>query len=164
MVDKLFKDIGWKLYNFNELHEEGPNEIYNLFCKNKIDGAIYLVGHPNSIFIKTLNECNTKLISFSQKEIEEYIDSFRHISVSVIKKGTYPNQKQDIHTFSSQLLLATSANLDEKIVYNFVKIVSEHYPELQKKNPALKNVSLFGSEINVIPIHNGVIRFLNNSH
>ena len=163
LVDKLFTDIGWKNQDFKEVHEEQADQIHDLFCNNKIDAAIYLIGHPNGIFTRTLKECDAKLISFSRKEIETYIDSFRHIYLGTIKKGTYPNQKQDINTFSSQLLLATSANLDEKTVYNFVQIISDHYAELQNSNPALKNTILFGPQTNVIPLHKGAIRYYNNN-
>lgn len=164
MVDKLFAVNGWKNQNFQEVHEESSDKIYDLFCNNKIDAAIYLIGHPNNIFAKTLKECDVKLISFSRQEIEKYIDIFRHISPAVIKKGTYPNQKQDINTFASQLLLAASADLDEETVYNFVKIISEHHKELQEKNPTLKGTLLFGSDIDIIPLHKGAVRYYQNSH
>lgn len=163
LVEKLFADIGWKNSNFKEIYENTPDKIYDLFCENKIDGAIYLVGHPNKIFSQTLKDCDTKLISFSRQEIEKYIDSFRYIYPSTIKNGTYPNQKNDINTFGSQLLLATSVNLDEKIIYDFVQIISEHYLELQNQNPVLKNTKLFGSEITAIPLHKGSSRFYNNA-
>lgn len=160
LVDKLFKDNGWSFSNFKEIYEDEPDKIYDLFCNNKIDGAIYLVGHPNKIFAKTLKECNVKLIGFSRKEMEQYVDSFRYMSPAIIKKGTYPNQNLDINSFSSQLLLATSTKIDEKIIYNFVEIVSENFQELQSQNLALKNSLLFGQEINVIPLHKGAEKFL----
>ncbi len=53
---------------------------------------------------------------------------------------------------------------NEETVYNFVQVISEHYPEIQKKNPNLKGVPFFGPEINVIPLHSGVIRYYKNSH
>lgn len=163
LVDKLFIQAGWKNEDFKEIHEESADKIYDLFCNNKIDAAIYLIGHPNKIFDKTLSDCKVKMISFSKKEIESYVDSFRHIYPAIINKGTYPSQKQDIHTFASQLLLTASDDLDEEIVYNFVKIVSEHYKEIQAKNPALRNTNLFSREVNAIPLHKGSARFYNNS-
>ena len=159
-----FNETGWKESDFGEIHEESSDQIYNLFCNKKIDAAIYLVGHQNSIFNKTLKECGTKMISFSRREIESYVDIFRHVYPATIKRGTYQNQKGDINTIASQLLLATSEKLDEEMVYNFVQIISEHYPEIQKKNPNLYGASLFGPEINVIPLHKGVARFHKNSN
>ena len=164
MVDKLFAETGWRASDFGEIHEESSDQIYNLLCNKKIDAAIYLVGHPNSIFNKTLKECGTKMISFSRREIESYVDIFRHVYPATIKRGTYKNQKGDINTIASQLLLATSDKLDEEMIYNFVQIISEHYPEIQKKNPNLYGASLFSPEINVIPLQKGVIRFHKNSN
>jgi TRAP transporter TAXI family solute receptor len=163
MVDKLFAATGWKDQDFKELHEEQADKIYDLFCSNQIDAAIYLVGHPNSIFTKTLKECDTKLISFSRKEIENYIDLFRYIVPSVIKKRTYVNQNYDVQTIASQLLLATSSDVDEKIIYDFVKTISENYKELQNRNPALRGASLFSSESAIIPLHRGSARYYENS-
>jgi len=162
LVDKLFSEAGWKNGDFAEIHEEANDQIHDLFCGKKIDGAIYLIGHPNNIFKKTLSECGVKMISFSRKEIENYVDSFRHIYPAIIKRGTYNNQKQDIYTFASQLLLTTDSSLDEEIVYNFVKIIVDHYQEIQQKTPSLKGTQLFSREVNAIPLHKGAVRFYNN--
>jgi TRAP transporter TAXI family solute receptor len=159
LVDKLFKEIGWTNQDFKEIHEDQADKIYDLFCQNKIDAAIYLVGHPNEIFAKTLKECNIKLISFSRKEIEDYIDFFPHIFTGVITKNTYKNQNNDIHTFVSQLLLASSSKVDEKIIYDFVQVIFEHQEELKSKISILKETSLLGSQTNVIPFHNGAVRY-----
>ena len=163
-VDKLFSINDWKNSDFRELSEESADKIYNLFCNNKVDAAIYLIGHPNNIFINTLKDCDAKLIGFSRKEIEKYVDVFRYISPAMIKKGTYPNQKQDINTFASQLLLAASSNLDEKLVYDLVKIISENGEKFRTKNPALKGTSFFGSEMAIIPLHNGSLRYQKNQN
>jgi TRAP transporter TAXI family solute receptor len=159
LADKLFKEIGWTNQDFKEIHEDQADKIYDLFCENKIDAAIYLVGHPNEIFAKTLKECDAKLISFSRKEIEDYIDFFPHIFTGMITKNTYKNQNDDIHTFVSQLLLASSSEVDEKIIYDFVQVTFEHQEELKSKIPMLKEASFLGSQTNVIPFHIGAMRY-----
>ncbi len=159
LVDKLFKEIGWGKQNFKEIYEDQPDKIYDLFCENKIDAAIYLVGHPNDIFVKTLKKCNVKLLSFSRREIENYIDFFPHIYVGKISKKTYQDQNYDINTFVSQLLLASSSKVDEKIVYDFVQIIFEHQEELKSKIILLKGTSFLNSQVNVIPFHNGAMRY-----
>lgn len=162
LVDKLFQEAKFKNSDFKELHEESADKIHDLFCGDKIDAAIYLIGHPNNIFSKTLSECNTKIIGLSRKELENYVDTFRHMYPAAIKKGTYPNQKTDINTFAAQLLLVTSDNMNEEEIYNFVQVVSDHYQEIQSKNQTLKNVELFSPEVNAIPMHKGAIRFYKN--
>lgn len=159
LVDKLFKEIGWKKQDFKEIYEDQADTIYDLFCQNKIDAAIYLVGHPNDIFVKTLKKCDVKLISFSRREIENYIDFFPHIYTGKIAKGTYKNQNNDIDTFASQLLLASSSKVDEKIIYDFTQIMFEHQDELKSKIKMLKGVSFLNSGVNVIPFHNGAMRY-----
>jgi hypothetical protein len=159
LVEKLLSKIDWQKQDFKSINEDQPDKIYDLFCKNKIDAAIYLVGHPNDIFIKTLKDCNTKLIGFSKSEIENYIDFFSHIFIASISKKTYLNQNQDINTFASQLLLATSDRLDEKIIYDFVQIIFEHQDELKSIVPILNGASFLGVGVNVIPFHDGAVRY-----
>jgi len=159
LVGKLLQEVGWNKEDFKAIYEDRPDKIYDLFCQNKIDAAIYLVGHPNDIFTKTLKNCDVKLISFSRKEIESYIDFFPHIKLAKISKRTYKDQDLDIKTFASQLLLASSTKIDEKIIYDFVQIIFEHQDELKSKVATLKYVSFFGSQVNVIPFHNGAIRY-----
>lgn len=161
LVDKLFERIGLREENFESVNQEQPDQIYNLFCQDKIDAAIYLVGHPNSVFTKTMNECGVKIIGFSRKEIETYIDFFYHVYPAVIVKGIYKNQDYDIDTFASQLLLASSENLDEQIVYDFVQIIYEHREEIYNKILAMKDAPLLSKNLNLIPIHKGAARYYN---
>jgi TRAP transporter TAXI family solute receptor len=163
LVDKLFSEIGWKNQDFKEIHEESADQIHDLFCKGKIDAAIYLIGHPNSIFLSTLAECDTKMINFSRKEIEKYVDVFRYLYPALIDGNTYPRQ-EGVRTFASQLLLATSTRLEEEVVYDLVKAIDENHSELVNKNPALSDSLLFSPEINVIPLHKGTMRYYYSSN
>lgn len=164
MVNKLLKANNWTIGNFKEVFENSADNIKGLFCNNKIDAAIYLVGHPNKIFAETLKECGVKVIGFSRREIEDYVDLFRYASLSKIEKRTYKNQKLDISTLSSQLLLATSSTVEEEVIYSFVQIISENYEEIKTVNPILQNSNLFSSQINVIPLHKGTHRYFRSLH
>lgn len=164
MVNKLLDANKWTKNSFKEVRDDPADSIKNLFCNNEIDAAIYLVGHPNKIFTETLERCDTKIIGFSRKEVEDYVDLFRYASLSKVNKRTYENQKQDISTLSSQLLLATSSVVDEEIIYSFVQIIAENYPEIQISNPILRSSDLFSSQISVIPLHKGTRRYFNSLH
>ena len=135
LVDKLFTKNGWKKSDFKEILEEQPRELPNLFCQNKIDAALYLVGHPNGVFTESIEKCGAKLISLNRKEVEDYVELFRYLFPATIEKHTYKGQNQDIKTIGSQLLLVTTDHLDDAVIYDFVQTVFEHYAALQHSPP-----------------------------
>lgn len=160
MVEKLLNYLGWDRSNFEYVDESESREIGKLFCEKKIDAAIYLVGHPNHIFQEALRKCDINLISFSRRELEEYVDIFRYVKLSKIRKETYKEINEDIETLSSQLMLVTSDRVNEKFIYNFVKIITSHFEEIKKKNKSLEGIDLFDPDVRVIPLHKGSERFL----
>lgn len=159
LFSEILNKLGWKLSDFKEVYEESGSNINKVLCvDDKADAAVYIVGHPNESFAKMINECDAKLISLSNKEIEDFIElSPKEFEKSFIPKNTYEKSQEKISTFASKTILTASANLDEEFVHNFVKILSEHKDELIKKQPALGLIDFsLENDHNLAPLHEGI--------
>ncbi len=155
MLDKL----GWKLDDFKEIYEESGSNINKVLCTpNMADAAVYIVGHPNKSFTAMIDDCDAKLVSLSDEEIETFIKlSPKEFSKSFISENTYNKAPKRVRTFASKTILTASTDLDKKFVQSFVKIISEHKDELIKKQPVLSIIN-FSYEDNrdLAPLHEGL--------
>ncbi len=164
LFSEIINKLGWKLTDFKEVYEESGSNINKVLCvPNKADAAVYIVGHPNQSFAKMINECNAKMISLSDKEINEFIKlSPKEFYKSFIPSNTYEKSKEQVSTFASKTILTASANLDKEFVRNFVKIISEHKDELIKKQPALGVIDFsLEDDRDLAPLHEGIKNYGN---
>lgn len=145
LFEQMVKKIGWTLDDFKEIYGETGSDIKKVLCtSNKADAAVYLVGHPNKSFDYILNNCDTKLVNLSDKEITKFIslapnDFFKESIPSYIYK-TNPNS---VKTFASRTILSTSKDLDPNIANNFVKIIKENQKELIQIQSSLTTIDFF---------------------
>lgn len=165
LYDDIMQRYGLDNSFFKEVYEENIAELKNLFCNDKIDAAIFYVGHPNKAYIDTVEQCDVKFVSFSKDEINKYLDMSEYYTLLInkakIPQNTYKNQTEEINTFGSQLILSASVSLDEEIIYDFTKVFFTHFDEIVKLSPALKGASpvqIFNIG-GIAPLHQGVIKY-----
>jgi len=159
LFSEMLNRLGWKLSDFKEVYEESGSNINKVLCvPGKADAAIYIVGHPNESFAKMINECDAKLVSLSDKEIEDFIKlSPKEFKKSFIPKNTYEKSQERVVTFASKTILTASTNLDKEFVSNFVSIISEHKDELIKKQPSLSVIDFsLEDDHDLAPLHEGI--------
>jgi len=163
LFEQMIKKMGWKLDDFKEIYGETGSDINKVLCtQNKADAAIYIVGHPNKSFDYILNNCDTKLVSLSDKEIAEFVslapDDFFQKS---IPNDTYKANPNEVKTFASRTILSTSEDLDPEIVNHFVKVIKENQKELMQIQPSLTTVDFFqNNNLKLAPKHQGVSKYL----
>lgn len=159
LFSKMIKKLGWKIDDFAKTYEESGSNIKKVLCaKNKADAAVYIVGHPNKSFEFMINNCDADLISLSDSEIKDFISlSPKYFSQSFIPKNTYKKIHHNVNTFSSKTILTASAKLDNKIVHNFVHIISKHQDEIIKIQPELSVINfLTKDDPDLAPLHEGL--------
>lgn len=159
LFEQMIKKLGWTLKDFKEIYGETGSDINKVLCaNNKADAAIYIVGHPNKSFGDMLKNCDAKLVNLSTKEIKTFISlAPEDFFATSIPGNIYKENPAFIQTFASKTVLSASENIDPKIIYNFVKIISENKDELIKKQPSLVTIDFFEkSDLKVAPKHYGI--------
>ena len=79
---------------------------------------------------------------------------------SVIPKGTYDGQNEDVTTAAVINFLVTRSDLSDDVVYQITKATFDHLPELQASHSAAKSISL--SKVNdgmPVPMHPGAMKY-----
>ena len=172
LFSQMMDKIKWNFSDFAQIYEESGSDIDNLLCESNnnkeiADVAVYVVGHPNKSFEYVLDNCDTQLISLSESEIKDFIGlSPIYFRKEFIPANTYKSQNKAILTFATKASLTASKKLDSDIVYNFIKVLSEHKDELIAMQPSLRSIIFApGAAAAVIPAHKGMEKYLSlNKH
>ena len=146
---------------FSKVYEKNISELENLFCTDKIDAAIFYVGHPNQAYQNVIENCPVKFVSFSEREIKKYLRFPEYYSAITMPANVYDNQNEEIKTFGSQLVLSISYDVPDEVVYDFTKVFFTHFDEVIKLSPILSqqspmNIFNIGG---VAPIHKGATKY-----
>ncbi|GKH51667.1 MAG: TAXI family TRAP transporter solute-binding subunit [Oscillospiraceae bacterium] len=101
------------------------------------------------------------LISFTDEQLDEILKLSDSYFRYTIPAGTYANQNEDIHTFAIANYIFCRADLEEDVVYQFVKCMYDNLSSVEeihsiiKGNVALENVT-YGM---TAPMHPGAEKY-----
>lgn len=156
-LDRIMLLQNWNIDNFSEVYEESSGKISDLFCADKIDAAVYLVGHPNKAFMKMIEDCNGALVGFSKDEQARFETIGSDFASTVIFPGTYINQDKAIGTIGIPTILSTIDSTDPDVVYSFVKTIYSNREELVENNQIFRNLDIkINDTQNIAPLHESV--------
>ncbi len=108
----------------------------------------------------TIGADNIAVLEFTDDQLKKIDSNFPVWSRYVIKTGTYPGQKTDIHTIAQPNFLAVRPDVDEETVYKLVKTIYENLPYLHKMHKATMAIKLErGVQGLPVPLHPGAVKF-----
>ena len=102
-----------------------------------------------------------RLLSLSDSETAKILDKFPIYSRQLIEAGTYPGQTQPVITLARKNALLAGRDVNEEVVYQFVKAILEHPTDFQKVCPL--GIAYTGKNVlpgtSLLPLHPGAERF-----
>ena len=132
-----------------------------LMTENQLDGFWFMAGIPNEA-IAALTENNIgRLISIDDSVIVALQSQYPWYANYVIPEGTYANQEEDIKTTAVKLVMVTSSEVPDEIIYDLTKTFWEHIEDLKLTNPVLNSITMEGTitDLSDLPLHNGAKKY-----
>lgn len=147
------KDIDAQYVNFTE--------AIDLVRNKQVDGAWIMAGAPTSAVTEMLKTTDTKLIGIPESLIEKMKKDYPWYSNYKIRAGVYEELKEDINTSAIKMVMFTSEDMDEELIYELTKIFWKNFDELKQTHNFLKEVTVEGAitDIADLPLHEGAIRY-----
>lgn len=164
VVDIIMKALGLTAASFSATTELHTVEMGKAFCEGKVDVIVESLGNWSPFYKKMIEECNGKIIAFPPKFIDQMLADYPLMSRLAIPGGLYAGYAEPMPSFGYRALLVTSTKVSDEAVRRFVASVMRGLPELKQSDPELKNLDpdkMFSEGI-AIPLHPGVIHYLNN--
>lgn len=139
----------------------GFTEAIDLMRNRQIDGAWIMAGTPTSAVSEMLKTTNTKLLEIPQELVDGLKPEYPWYTNYTIKAGTYEELEKDINTSAIKMVMFTSADMEDDLVYELTKVFWENLDELKISNSFLEEVSPESAVTDIadLPIHEGALRY-----
>lgn len=139
-MEVLMDAKGWTTDDFKLASELKAAEQSKALCDNKIDAMVYTVGHPSGSIKEATTSCDSVLVTVAGPDVEKLVADNDFYRTATIPAGMYRGTDADTQTFGVGATFVTSANVDDKLVYNVVKAVFENFDTFKKLHPAFANL------------------------
>ena len=153
--------IGWKLSDFSLASELKADEHGPALCDGKIDGFVYIVGHPSANIQDPTTTCGARLVPVTGAAVDKLVAEKPYYAKATIPAAMYPNNADAIQTYGMLATVVTSAKVPADVVYQMVKSVFDNFDEFKKLHPALANLKPENmiKDGNTAPLHDGALRY-----
>jgi TRAP transporter TAXI family solute receptor len=160
-TEVLMKAYGTMKGDFKVATELTSTEQSKALCDGKIDAYGYTVGVPNAGVSVATDGCGARIINLNSNIEKGLVDANAYYAFATIPKGTYKTTDADITTFGVMATFVTSADVDEKVVYEVVRAVFENLDDFRKLHPAFKNLDPKMMTKNALsaPLHPGALKY-----
>jgi len=160
-MEVVLEALGWTMSDFALASELKSAEQSQALCDNQIDAMVFTVGHPSGSIQEATTSCDSVLVSVEGEAIDELVEENPYYRKAIIPGGMYRGTDADVITFGVGATLASSADVDEEVVYQLVKAIFENFDDFQKLHPAfesLKAEEMISDGLSA-PLHAGAERY-----
>jgi TRAP transporter TAXI family solute receptor len=140
----------------------GAGESAAAYKDGKIDAYFWSGGLPTSS-ITDLGA--TPNISYALLDTSAYVDALKEkygpfYSVDTIPAGTYPNQDADVATIVVPNVLVVSADMDDQLAYDIVRVMFENKDKLVAVHAEANHLNLDTAMASqALPYHPGAMKY-----
>lgn len=135
-------------------------ETSNHFKDRQLDCAMFTTGIGTSAIQDIATTQAVKLLSISEKEVQDLQKQFPFFARSVIPKGTYNGQDEDVITVTTLATLICRDDLNEDLVYKATKAIFENLDTMRQAHAMGKMISLDTALDGLtIPLHPGAEKY-----
>lgn len=131
------KETNWKEEDFRSVRPMGFENSLIQLCSDEVDALIYIDGHPGSKTDIAMAQCELDLVAMSDVGAANVIEKDRTLMATEIPGGLYPRHPQPTKTFGTYVVLVTTENVPEDVVYGLAKSVFLDFEALRAGHPAL---------------------------
>ncbi len=160
-MEVIMEAKGWTKETFSLAGELKSSEHGQALCDNKIDAFVLTTGHPNASIKESAATCDVKVVPVEGGPIDDLVAKFPYYAYSPIPGGTYTGTDEDVKTFGPKATFVTSADVDEKTVYELTKAVFDNLDRFKRLNPAFATLTPEGMINDGLsaPIHPGAAKY-----
>ncbi|MBD1382934.1 TAXI family TRAP transporter solute-binding subunit [Metabacillus arenae] len=135
------------------------SEAVDALKDNHVDVAMFWAGSPNASIMDLATTEDIKFISLSNEERELVSGTHAYYVDYTLPSGLYEGMDEDVTTLSVNAQIVTSPEVNEDVVYTFVKTIFENVEEFNASHDAVKDFSLETASRNTIPLHPGAEKY-----
>lgn len=139
----------------------GFTEAIDLMRNRQLDGVWIMAGLPTAAVTEITATASGKLIPIEEDVIAKLREKYPWYARYIIPAGTYEGQGEEIVTSAIKMVIFTSADLSEDLIYDLTKTFWENIDTLKETNNALKGMKIEDAVTDLagLPLHEGAIKY-----
>lgn len=161
-MEVLMKAKGTSVGDFKQATELTSSEQVGALCDGKVDAIAYTVGVPNGAIGQAIDGCGAHFVNLNSSVEKVLVSKNPFYAFAKIPAGVfYKSQKSDATTFGVKATFVSSADVDERTVYEVVRAVFENLDSFRKLHPAFKNLNpknMIKDGLSA-PLHKGALKY-----
>jgi TRAP transporter TAXI family solute receptor len=159
--EELLGMMGWKLADSSLASELRSDEHGAALCDDKIDGFVFLVGHPAANIQDVTTVCGAKLVPVTGPAVDSLLKDKPYYVKAAIPANLYPDNPQKTESYGPTAVLVASSKISPGAAYAVVKAVFDNFDEFRKLHPALASLDpakMITDGLSA-PLHEGATRY-----
>jgi len=164
-MEVIMDAFGWSRDAVEDISELQTSNVAEALCDNEIDAFIFTIGHPSPAVKEAVATCRAVLAPVSGRAIDKLVKHSPIYVSTVIPKGTYMGQSQDIPTVGLVATLVTTEKTDPEVVYQVTKAFFENLGRLREASPLFWSLTTrdMVSSGRSAPLHEGASRYFSEA-
>ena len=158
-AEMIFGSIGLKVGTDILPEQVGFAASADLLRDGHISASMIL-GMPNATVIDLMSRPGFKILSFSDKEVDQLIAKEPIFAKHIIPANYYQNQKEAVQTVFIPNYLFVRSEMEEGLVYSIVKAIYDNMGELRKAHKVYNDMELENApKAMPWPLHPGAAKY-----
>lgn len=160
-TEEVLHAYGFPKDFFARTYELRADEQGRALCEDRVDGFLYVVGHPAANIQDVSSSCQARLLPLSDHTTAELIAQHPYYTKASIPAGLYAGQDQDIDSMAIWATLLTTASTSDEAVYQLLQGVFDHFDDYRRLHPAFAKLDpqAMAQASPGIPLHPGAARY-----
>ena len=157
----LLEVMNWSHSDFSEVYELNTSNMGKAFCSDKVDVLIEAIGMPSKFLDRMVNDCKGRFVDISDDVVELIRQKGPFYTPGIIPKKFYPTQEKDVRTFNVNVVLISSARVNDATIYELTKAIFGDVKKLKKIHQVFSNMMprSMVDQAPSIPYHDGALRY-----
>jgi len=159
-IEPILKAHGLTYADIRTLHDTQAGAVA-LLADRSADAALLGGAVPTASITQACAAQDIHFIPYEDKAMEQLVARYSFFDKKTIPANTYKGQVEAFHGLNvGNMILVTSAEVEEETVYLFTKTLFEQAAEVEEKHPAGKAINEKNSVRDTgTPFHPGAIRY-----
>ena len=160
-MEVVMQAMGWDADDFQLMTELPASQQTISLCHNRVQAMVYTAGHPNHSIARAIELCDAMLVEVSGEKIDRLVSEHPFYTYTSIPVGTYPGVDKPIKTFGTMATVVSSSDVDDELIYTFVRTVFENLDRFKRMHRAfhdLERETMLGKGL-AAPLHAGAERY-----
>ncbi len=137
------------------------NEQVRALCAGDIDAVAMVVAHPSPQIAQALQRCDLRLVPVAGEAIDDMLAERKEFAAATIPGGLYAAAPDPVASFGLRAVLATTSQVEDRIVEAVAAAVIDGLPEFTQQHPVLfgLNAGDMAKAGIALPLHDGARRY-----